>query len=112
MEYTRLPVSPFCWNLFVASLMIEHHDRGAFTDLAEIAEGAGLRRNRAAVHAGPDAIRSAGALRSAVIEFPHFDPAVVVPNDPLAVDRIIPIGLLRKRLVRFRPEFSITICAV
>ena len=95
----RLPVSPFCWKPVASSraLVIEHHDvrRGWQISLRSRKEP-GLRRDRAAVHAGPDAIRAAGVARDAVVELPEFRAARVVPQDPLAVSGIVPVGAARK----------------
>src|SRR6266850_4470786 len=99
-------------RIVVAPLMVEHHDVRALRDLAQIAKRASLRRYRAAVHARPDAVRAARALRGAVVQLPDFDPAIVVPQDPLPVGRVVPIRLPRERAAGLRAKLAVAIRTV
>src|SRR5262249_3501135 len=96
----------------VARLVIEQHELGAFADLLEVAEIAALRRDVSAVHSDPEAVGTAGSLGGAVVQFPDFDAAGVVPVDPLAVGGIVPVFALRKCGARFLPELAGAVVAI
>ena len=99
-------------RVVVSPLVVEHHDVGAGADFLEIAERARLRGHRAAVHAGPDAVRSAGGSRDAVVQLPHFGPPCVAPHDPFPIHQVVPVGLPRQRLAGLRLELPRTTGAV
>src|SRR3954463_670843 len=99
-------------RVVVAPLMIEHHDIGAGADSLQVPKRARLRRDRAAVHSGPDALRAAGFARYSAVQLPHFYPARVVPQDPVAVGAIVPVGPARKPRARCRFELARAIVAV
>ena len=54
---------------------------------------AALAADRPAVHADPKAIRPARRLGRSVVEVPDLQPPGVVPLDPFAIDRIVPVSL-------------------
>src|SRR5207302_10547555 len=96
----------------VPRLVIEQHEVGAAADLDEIAERAALAGDRPAVHADPEAVRTARAPGDLVEHVPDFDAALVIPLDPLAVDRIIPIPAGRQRLTGFRLKLARAVLAI
>src|SRR5574340_907488 len=89
----------------------EHHIR-ALADSFHVAERTRLSRDRAAVHAYPDAVRAAALLCRPVEMVPDLDAPVVVPLDPLAVNRIVPVALLGERLARLLAELPRAVVAI
>src|SRR5262249_11379020 len=88
------------------------HELGAVADLQTIAKRAALAGDGAAVHADVKTVRAAGRLRGAVEEIPDFQAALIVPLDPLAVDRVVP-GLPRGNRVSCRGlEFAFAVVAI
>src|SRR5262249_5652406 len=85
---------------------------GAFTDLADVAERVALARDRTAVHAQPQAVRSAGILRHPIVVLPHLDAARVVPLHPLPVDGVVPVFRLRQRSGGRVAEFAGAVVAI
>ena len=83
-----------------AGLVIEHEDLGPAADFLEVAETAALPADRAAVHADPEAIRPARGFGRAIVRVPDLQPPRVVPLDPLAIDRIVPVLLAGNLLAR------------
>ena len=74
--------------------MVAHEHGGARTDSAEVDE---LAVERVGVdHAEPEAVLAAGFAGDAVVEFPVANAAGIAPAVPVAVERIVPIGLLRQ----------------
>ena len=72
-------------------LVVEHQDLRAAADRRAIAEPARLGRDASAVHADPEAVRPARLARRAIVQIPDLQATVVVPEDPLAVQRIVPV---------------------
>ena len=96
----------------VAPLVVQHHDVSAAANSLQVPEGVGLRGHGAAVHAGPDTVGAARSLRSPIVQVPELRAPVVVPQDPLPVGRIIPIGAARYRLPGLRPELALAVLAI
>src|ERR1039458_1343181 len=96
----------------IPRLLVEHHNLRPLADRLVIAKLLGLGGNRAAVHSEPEAMRPAGFARGAIEQVPDFKPARVVPPDPLAIDRIVPILRARDRLAGLLVKLALTIFAV
>src|ERR1039458_1956277 len=110
-EFARLAVVLKA-RCVTARLMVEHDDVRTTADFLAVAEALALAADGAAVHPGPDAIRPARRLRGAVIQVPDFQPAVVVPANPLAISQIVPIRLTRDVLAAALAEFPPAILTV
>src|ERR1039458_1604998 len=96
----------------IPRLLVEHHNLRPLADRLVIAKLLSLGGNRAAVHSEPEAMRPAGFARGAIEQVPDFEPARVVPPDPLAIDRIVPILRARDRLAGLLVKLALTIIAV
>src|SRR5262249_42065488 len=75
----------------VTGLVVEHQDLGAAGDGRDVAEPGRLGRDRAAVHADPQAVRPARLAGHAVVAVPALHPAVAVPEAPFPVRRVAPV---------------------
>src|SRR5580704_14700983 len=95
-----------------ARLMIEQHYLGAPADFGEVAERPALCADRPAVHPNPQALGSARGFRDAVIQVPHFEAALVIPLDPLPVNRAAPILRARQGLARLIAKLAGAVFAV
>src|SRR5438128_1278037 len=60
-----------------------------------IAQALALARDRAAIHAYPQAIRATSS-RYLVVQVPNFQPTGIAPLNPLSIDPITPIGRARQ----------------
>ncbi len=89
----RVPISALRWNPWprVAVLRVKEEEVGALADRLVVAKVFALGGDLAGVHADPEAVLAAGLLGDAVVEVPDLEAAVVVPADPGAVDRVVPV---------------------
>src|SRR5260221_589599 len=93
-------------------LMVEHYDLGAFGDCFIVAEILTLGTDAAAHHPRPNAIRTASGLRSGVIQIPKFQTSIIVPTDPLAEDRVVPVLRRRNLFSAALPELALAVFAM
>ena len=99
-------------GIVITTLMIEHENAGPLRDRTKIAERSGQRRNRTTHHAGPDAVGSSGGTRRSIVQFPDFGSAVVTPENPFAINGIVPVGLFGQLGARLVAELSGAIIAI
>src|SRR4051794_2379107 len=92
--------------------MIEENHLGPLEDGLAIAEGTALGGYRAAVHAKPEAIGTSRGFRRAIIQVPDLYTTRIIPVDPLAVDRVIPVLLQWQSGAGFVAELSRTVFAI
>ena len=96
----------------VAALVVEHDDLGALANRLEVAERTALGTGRSAVHSDPEAIGTAGGFGGAIVQVPDLHAPGVVPHDPIAVRRIVPVGRTGNGLAGLLTELALAIVAV
>ena len=110
--WTFLPVSPFSWKpgRVVPRLVVEHQDLGAAADRSGNLEPARLGRDRSAVHADPRQwARPAAWHVVRLFRSQSLQAAVVVPEYPLPVQRVVPVLPRRDGLAGAVAEPALTV---
>ena len=95
-----------------ARLAVEQENFRALGDGLDVAEAGGLPADAGAVHADPEAIFSAGFARDAIVGIPQLHSPGVVPLNPLAVDRVVPVALGGEILAGAIAKFGDAVFAV
>src|SRR5437870_3394462 len=75
-----------------ARLRVQHDDLCPLTDRLVVTKACALGDQVATVHADPQAVRPAASAGDAVVQLPDRDTPGVVPGDPLAVHRVVPVA--------------------
>src|SRR5206468_4921323 len=93
-------------------LVVEHQNLGAAADRRAITKPARLGRDASAVHADPQAVWPARLARYSIVQIPDLQATVVIPEDPLAVQRIVPVFPSRDRLAGAVAKPALTVRTV
>src|SRR5438445_12360819 len=92
--------------------MVQQKKLRTLYDLAEVAEHEALVSNRTAVHAQPQAMRSAKCLTDAGIVVPQFHAPRVIPFDPFSVPPVILVLLFQQLLARPYADHTCTVFVI